>query len=43
MTANARPLDFTKPHVLRNAMEHRAAVREIDTLLDRDSRRSSDE
>jgi HTH-type transcriptional regulator / antitoxin HigA len=43
MTANARPLDFAKPHVLRNATEHRAAVREIDALLDRDPRRGSDE
>jgi HTH-type transcriptional regulator/antitoxin HigA len=28
-------LDFSKPHVLRNAREYDAAVREIDTLLDR--------
>ena len=31
----ARPLDFSKPHVLRNEREYDAAVREIDTLLDR--------
>lgn len=29
-------LDFTKPHVLRNAKEFKAAVAEIDALLDRD-------
>lgn len=28
-------LDFSKPHVLRNAREYNAAVSEIDTLLDR--------
>jgi HTH-type transcriptional regulator / antitoxin HigA len=28
-------LDFTKPHVLRNAREYRAAVAEVDALLDR--------
>ncbi|HET7621365.1 MAG TPA: helix-turn-helix domain-containing protein, partial [Gemmatimonadaceae bacterium] len=28
-------LDFSKPHVLRNAREYDAAVSEIDTLLDR--------
>lgn len=27
-------LDFTKPHLLRNAREYRAAVAEIDALLD---------
>ena len=27
-------LDFTTPHVLRNAREHRAAVAEIDRLVD---------
>jgi HTH-type transcriptional regulator/antitoxin HigA len=27
-------LDFSKPHVLRNAREYDAAVSEIDTLLD---------
>ena len=29
-------LDFRKPHVLRNDKEYRAAVREIDALLDAD-------
>ncbi|HEY9427932.1 MAG TPA: helix-turn-helix domain-containing protein [Gemmatimonadaceae bacterium] len=28
-------LDFSKPHVLRTVREYDAAVREIDTLLDR--------
>ena len=27
-------LDFTQPHLLRNAREYRAAVAEIDVLLD---------
>lgn len=34
-------LDFTTPHVLRNAREYRAAVREIDALLDATTRRGS--
>ena len=29
-------LDFTRPHVLRNTREYRAAVAEIDRLLDID-------
>lgn len=29
-------LDFTKPHVLRNAAEYTAAIQEIDDLLDAD-------
>ena len=29
-------LDFTKPHVLRNAAEYNAAIEEIDQLLDLD-------
>lgn len=29
-------LDFTRPHILRNEAEYEAAVREIDSLLDRD-------
>ena len=29
-------LDFTKPHVLRNATEYTAAIEEIDYLLDTD-------
>ena len=32
-------LDFSKPHVLRNSREYRAAVREIDELLDADPKR----
>ncbi len=36
-------LDFTKPHVLRNAREYKAAVVEIDRLLDRDPKRGSEE
>jgi hypothetical protein len=40
---HARQLDFAKPHVLRNAQEHRDAVREIDALLDADPRRGSEE
>ena len=35
-------LDFSKPHILRNVREHRAAVAEIDRLLDRDPARGSD-
>jgi HTH-type transcriptional regulator/antitoxin HigA len=31
-------LDFTRPHVLRNAREYEAAVAEIDRLLDADPR-----
>jgi HTH-type transcriptional regulator / antitoxin HigA len=38
----AMTLDFTKPHVLRNVREYRAAVAEIDQLLDDDPRRASD-
>lgn len=30
-------LDFSQPHVLRNEKEYRAAVREIDALLDADA------
>jgi HTH-type transcriptional regulator/antitoxin HigA len=36
-------LDFAKPHVLRNAQEHRAAVREIGALLDSDPRRGTED
>ncbi len=32
-------LDFSTPHVLRNAREYAAAVREIDALLDANVRR----
>lgn len=34
-------LDFSTPHVLRNAREYRAAVSEIDQLLDADPKRGS--
>jgi HTH-type transcriptional regulator/antitoxin HigA len=32
----AELLDFTKPHVLRNAAEYNAAIRDIEHLLDTD-------
>jgi|GEM_PF-1107787 len=35
-------LDFAKPHVLRNAREYKAAVAEIDRLLDEGPARGSD-
>lgn len=35
-------LDFAKPHVLRNAREYRAAVAEIDQLLDADPKRGTE-
>ena len=35
-------LDFSKPHLLRNAREYRAAAAEVDRLLDRDPKRGSD-
>lgn len=34
-------LDFTKPHLLRSAREYKAAVGEIDRLLDDDPRRGT--
>ena len=34
-------LDFSTPHVLRNAKEYRAAVTEIDQLLDADPKRGT--
>lgn len=34
-------LDFSTPHVLRNAKEYRVAVAEIDRLLDADPKRGS--
>jgi HTH-type transcriptional regulator/antitoxin HigA len=34
-------LDFSTPHVLRNAREYKAAVAEIDRLLDADPKRGS--
>jgi HTH-type transcriptional regulator/antitoxin HigA len=43
MTADPSKLDFAKPHVLRNAQEYCAAVREIDALLDIDPRRGSED
>jgi len=36
-------LDFSTPHVLRNAKEYRAAVAEIDALLDADPKRGTSE
>ena len=35
-------LDFTKPHVLRNVREFKAAVAEIDVLLDQDPEPSTE-
>ncbi len=35
-------LDFAKPHVLRNVREYKAAVSEIDRLLDKNPERGSD-
>lgn len=40
--ATAMVLDFAKPHVLRNVRESKAAVAEIDRLLDEDPKRGSD-
>jgi len=37
------PLDFRKPHVLRNRREFDAAVGEIDSLLDRNPKRASED
>ena len=34
-------LDFTKPHVLRSTREYKAAVAEVDRLLDDDPRRGT--
>jgi HTH-type transcriptional regulator/antitoxin HigA len=34
-------LDFSTPHLLRNAKEYRAAVAEVDRLLDADPRRGT--
>ena len=34
-------LDFSTPHVLRNAKEYRSAVTEIDQLLDADPKRGT--
>ena len=38
----ADPLDFTKPHVLRDETEYQAAVAEIDRLLDADPEPASE-
>jgi HTH-type transcriptional regulator/antitoxin HigA len=35
-------LDFSKPHVLRNAREYKAAIAEIDALLDRNPKAGSE-
>ena len=40
--ATAVKLDFAKPHVLRNSRELKAAVAEIDALLDVAPRRGTD-
>lgn len=40
--ATAITLSFTKPHVLRNRREYKAAVAEIDALLDLDPKRGSE-
>lgn len=39
--AAATTLDFSTPHVLRNAREYKAAVAEIDRLLDADPKRGT--
>ena len=40
--ATAMALDFSTPHVLRNAREYKAAVAEIDELLDVDPARGTE-
>lgn len=40
--AATKPLDFSRPHVLRNRGEHAAAITEIDALLDADPKRGSE-
>ena len=40
--ATTMTLSFTKPHVLRNLREYKAAVAEIDELLDQDPTRGSE-
>lgn len=42
MKTGTATLDFSKPHVLRNEREYRAAIREIDALLDADVARGSE-
>lgn len=39
--ATASMLDFSTPHVLRNATEFKAAVAEIDRLLDAEPKRGT--
>src|SRR5262245_50584211 len=39
--ATSALLDFSTPHVLRNRREYRAAVAEIDELLDQNPRRGT--
>lgn len=39
--ASAAPLDFSTPHVLRNAKEYRLAVVEIERLLDADPKKGT--
>lgn len=43
MKTRTAKLDFAKPHVLRNSQEYRAAVHEIDALLDTDPRRGTED
>jgi HTH-type transcriptional regulator/antitoxin HigA len=40
--ATAMALDFSKPHVLRNAREFKAAVAELDHLADADPKRGTE-
>lgn len=40
--ATAMALDFSKPHVLRNAREFKAAVAELDQLADADPKRGTE-
>jgi HTH-type transcriptional regulator/antitoxin HigA len=40
--ATAMVLDFSRPHVLRNAREYKAAVAEIDQLLDAEPKRGTE-
>jgi HTH-type transcriptional regulator/antitoxin HigA len=40
--ATSTVLDFSTPHVLRNAREYRAAVAQIDRLLDADAKRGTE-
>jgi antitoxin component HigA of HigAB toxin-antitoxin module len=42
MTMASVVLDFSKPHLLRSPKEFKAAVAEIDRLLDADVRRGTD-